>query len=112
MLCTPPGMSLLRTPPRTEPPRGAASARRREELFPGVSEAEWNDFRWQARHSVRNLEQLERVVRLTDEEREGVRRTASLFHLAITPYYLTLIDDHPHCPVCCRRDRISATGCG
>jgi len=95
-----PSAREARPPPRTTPPRGHAAPRPWRELFPGVGEAEWNDWRWQARHSVRTLEELERYVDLTEDEREGVRRTEKIFRLAITPYYLTLIDpSHPHCPV-------------
>lgn len=89
----------LHVPPRTTPPRGRSPGDRRRALFPGVSDADWNDFRWQSRHTVRTLEQLERLLPLAEEEREGVRRTASVFKLAITPYYLSLVDDHPWCPV-------------
>ena len=89
-----------RQPPRTTPPRGASPVRDWREMFPEATEAEWNDWRWQARRSVRTLEELERHVALTDDERAGVRQTASIFKLAITPYYLTLIDPaHPFCPV-------------
>mgnify|MGYP001183196686 CR=1 FL=1 len=62
--------------------------------------AEWNDWRWQMRNAVRSLEQLERAVPLTDDERAGCRETASVFRLGITPYYLSLVDkEHPLCPV-------------
>lgn len=89
-----------RRPPSTRPPRGAAPARDWREIFPGVSDEEWGDWRWQARRSIRTLEELEPLVRLTDDERAGIRETASIFKLAITPYYLSLIDpDHPFCPV-------------
>ena len=33
---------------------------------------EWADPRWQLRHSFRTAQQLERVLRLTDEEREAL----------------------------------------
>lgn len=60
----------------------------------------WNDWRWQMRNAVRSLEQLERAVPLTEDERAGCRATASVFRLGITPYYLSLIDpEHPFCPV-------------
>jgi len=72
----------------------------RERLFPGVSDAEWQDWRWQQRNAIRTLEALERLVPLTDDEREGCKRTASVFRLGISPYYLSLVDlEHPFCPV-------------
>lgn len=77
----------------------AAEAGRRA-LFPEATEAEWSDWRWQQRHAVRNLAQLERFIPLTEDERAGVQETASLFRIGISPYYLSLIDrEHPFCPV-------------
>jgi lysine 2,3-aminomutase len=73
---------------------------RRNQLFPDASDVEWRDWRWQLRNSVRSLEQLEGFFRLTDDERRGVRETAGIFRLGISPYYLSLIDPgHPYCPV-------------
>ncbi len=73
---------------------------RRAELYPEATEAEWHDWRWQARHMVSGLEELEAKLPLTDDEREGVRRTAAIFRLGITPYYLSLVDPgHPFCPI-------------
>ncbi len=69
-------------------------------FFPDVSEAQFGDWRWQLRQSVRTLEALQRLVPLTAEERAGVERTASVFRLGMSPYYLSLIDrEHPFCPV-------------
>ncbi len=72
----------------------------RSRLFPGASDAEWRDWRWQLRHSVRSLEELARVVDLTEDERRGCIETQGVFRLGISPYYLSLIDPrHPFCPV-------------
>jgi lysine 2,3-aminomutase len=69
-------------------------------LFPDATEAEWRDWRWQSRHAVRSLAELERLIPLSDDERRGCVETASIFRLGITPYYLSLIDpQHPFCPV-------------
>src|SRR5206468_3763937 len=72
----------------------------RKELFPNATDAEWRDWRWQLRHGVRSLAELERYIRLTDGERRGCAETSGIFRLGISPYYLSLIDpDHPYCPV-------------
>ena len=72
----------------------------RAELFPGATDAEWRDWRWQLRHSVRSLADLSRLLPLTEDERRGCEETQGVFRLGISPYYLSLIDrDHPHCPV-------------
>lgn len=70
------------------------------ELFPNATETEWRDWRWQQRNAVRSLQQLERHVRLTEDERRGCLDTAGIFRLGISPYYLSLIDpENPFCPV-------------
>ncbi len=68
--------------------------------YPDADRHQWNDWRWQMRHAVRSLAELERHLSLTEAERAGCRDTAALFRLAISPYYLSLIDrQHPFCPV-------------
>jgi lysine 2,3-aminomutase len=70
------------------------------DLFPGVTPAEWGDWRWQHRHALRTAEELGRVVDLTADERSGIAATAAIFRLAVTPYYASLVDRrHPFCPV-------------
>jgi lysine 2,3-aminomutase len=73
---------------------------RRKEMFPHATDAEWRDWRWQLRHSVRSLDELQRLIPLTDDERRGCEETKDVFRLGISPYYLSLIDPrHPLCPV-------------
>jgi lysine 2,3-aminomutase len=81
-------------------PSRPASEPGRRALFPEATDTEWADWRWQQRHAVRNLAQLERYVPLTPDERAGVQETASLFRIGISPYYLSLLDrEHPLCPI-------------
>ena len=73
---------------------------RRKELFPNVTDAEWNDWRWQVRNRVETLDELKKYIKLTPEEEEGVAKSLQTLRLAITPYYLSLIDpENPRCPV-------------
>ncbi len=72
----------------------------RELMFPHVSDEQWNDWHWQVRNRIETLEELKKYISLTAEEEEGVKKTLSTLRMAITPYYLTLIDtENPHCPV-------------
>jgi lysine 2,3-aminomutase len=72
----------------------------RHERFAKATDAEWNDWRWQLRHSVRSLEDLEELVQLTEDERRGCEETREVFRLGISPYYLSLVDRlNPFCPV-------------
>ena len=73
---------------------------RRKTLFPEVTDEQWNDWKWQVKNRIETLDQLKKYIKLTPEEEEGVRKTLSTLRMAITPYYLSLIDpDDPYCPI-------------
>lgn len=73
---------------------------RRKELFPNVPDEQWNDWKWQVKNRVETLEDLKKYIPLTKEEEEGVRKTLQTLRMAITPYYLSLIDpNNPDCPI-------------
>ena len=64
----------------------------RKRHFPGVKTAEWNDWRWQNRNRIRTLQQLERIVAVTEEERAAILRHKGPLPIGVTPYYMSLID--------------------
>lgn len=69
-------------------------------MFPNVSDKDWNDWRWQVRNRIETLEELKKYVNLTPEEEEGVAKSLKTLRMAITPYYLSLIDlNNPYDPV-------------
>jgi len=69
-------------------------------LFPGVSAADWNDWRWQVRNRITTVDQLKRVMPLSPAAEDGARRCLDVFRMAITPYYASLIDPaDPGCPI-------------
>ena len=73
---------------------------RRKQLFPNVSDADWNDWHWQVANRAETLEDLKKYITLTPEEEEGVKACLGTLRMAITPYYLSLIDpDDPHDPI-------------
>ena len=73
---------------------------RRKELFPNVTDEQWNDWKWQVKNRIESLEQLNKYISLTAEEQEGVRKSLETLRMAITPYYLSLIDPNdPNDPV-------------
>ena len=72
---------------------------RREMLFPGVPDQDWNSWQWQVKNRITTLEALTDLLALTEDEIDGVKEALQQFRMAITPYYLTLIDpDDPHDP--------------
>ncbi|WP_040192677.1 lysine 2,3-aminomutase [Clostridium culturomicium] len=73
---------------------------RRYELFPNVTDEQWNDWRWQVKNRIETLDQLKKYIPLTEEEEEGAKKCLETLRMAITPYYLSLIDPtNPHDPV-------------
>ncbi len=73
---------------------------RKYALWEDVTEAEWNDWRWQSRNRITTLDQLKQVVNLTPEEEEGIKEATKYFFMSITPYYAAQMDpDDPTCPV-------------
>ena len=70
------------------------------ERFPGISDAQWQDWRWQHRNALRTPQALARVVDLSAPEERGLALAAARFRLGVTPYYASLMDRrHPFCPV-------------
>jgi lysine 2,3-aminomutase len=65
-----------------------------ERISPGAHISKWKDWKWQLRHSIRDISTFEKVtgIRFEPSERELLERTVAKFSLSITPYYLSLID--------------------
>jgi len=98
----PPQQSMAEEPPH----RRSAQQSRRAPIWADVSDAQWNDWRWQLSHRLNSLEELSQIINLTEEEIEGCR--SHHFRVDITPYFASLIDpDDPNCPI---RRQVIPTG--
>ena len=72
----------------------------RKRFFPDVTDEEWNDWKWQVRNRIETVDQLKKYIDLTEEEEAGIREALKTLRMAITPYYLSLIDtEDPECPI-------------
>jgi lysine 2,3-aminomutase len=79
----------------------------RQRFFPAVTDADWNNWKWQFRHRITFVDQLSTFIPLSPEERTRVELVTKRYPMAITPYYLSLIDpDNPRDPV--RRQAVPA----
>jgi lysine 2,3-aminomutase len=80
-------------------PHGKISPRSRifrQRYFPEVDAHAWNDWRWQMRHRIKDLQGLERLFRLSDDERSAILRHRGSLPVGITPYYASLLaPDNP-----------------
>ncbi len=70
------------------------------ELWKDVTEDEWNDWNWQVKNRITNVEQLSKVINLTEQEKNDINVVLKKFRMGITPYYASLMDkDDRKCPV-------------
>lgn len=60
----------------------------------GSSAGNWQDWKWQLRHSIKELDTFETLLNIsvTESLRRQFQRIVEKFPLSITPYYLSLID--------------------
>ncbi|MFH1577790.1 MAG: KamA family radical SAM protein [Candidatus Omnitrophota bacterium] len=69
-------------------------------LFKEVNPLDWEDWHWQIKHRIYSADQLSQIIKLTPEEAEGIKRGRGNMSMAITPFWLTLIDpEDAHCPI-------------
>ena len=66
-----------------------------------VADKDWNDWRWQLKHRITTVEQLQRFLpTLTPEELAGAKLANTKLALGITPYFFNLIDPaDENCPI-------------
>ncbi len=70
---------------------------RREIMFKNVTDEQWNDWHWQVANRISTVEDLEKYIELSNSEKEAVDKCLTQLRMAITPYYLSLIDpDNPN----------------
>ncbi|TCT13844.1 L-lysine 2,3-aminomutase [Natranaerovirga pectinivora] len=57
-------------------------------------ESDWGDWKWQIRNTINDIETFEDVtgIKFAAEEKDELSETLNKFPLAITPYYLSLIE--------------------
>ncbi|MEA1959825.1 MAG: lysine 2,3-aminomutase [Bacillota bacterium] len=65
-----------------------------EKISSDAKVSNWKDWKWQLKHSVRNIDTFEKLlgIKFDPEERKQLNETVDKFPLSITPYYLSLID--------------------
>lgn len=61
-------------------------------LFADISAEAWNDWTWQSKNRITTLSDLKKYIALTPEEEQGIEKCLETFRMAVTPYYLSLID--------------------
>jgi len=59
----------------------------------GATEENWNDYKWQLKNRIFDLDTLLQIIKLEDDEVQAVREVGEQFRWGISPYYLALIDE-------------------
>jgi lysine 2,3-aminomutase len=81
------------------------------ELWNDITEAQWNDPKWQMKNSIRSVSQLKKVIKLSKFQEEEIERTLRTLDsqgkeaLRITPYYATLMQADPFNPTMFRGEK-------
>lgn len=69
------------------------------EFFNG-NEEDWNNFSWQLKNRIQDLDSLCKFINLSEKEKEAVSEVEKKYRWAISPYYLSLMDpDDSRCSV-------------
>lgn len=98
----------FRPAPVRRPQQSARVRLFRRAFFPEASDREWNDWRWQLRHRIQDLETFERILHLSHDERLAIEQGGSMLPVGVTPYYMSLLSyDSPEQPL--RRTVIPST---
>jgi lysine 2,3-aminomutase len=72
---------------------------KRAPVYQDVPDEKWNDWRWQLSHRLNSVDEIAKVLMLTDSERKALSMP-NLFRVDITPYFISLIDpDDPDDPI-------------
>ncbi|MCF6459492.1 lysine 2,3-aminomutase [Clostridium sp. Cult3] len=70
------------------------------ELWKDVTDTQWNDWKWQVRNRITDVETLKKVINITEQEEKEIGAVLEKFRMGITPYYASLMDpDDPNCPI-------------
>jgi glutamate 2,3-aminomutase len=66
----------------------------------GGSEQDWDNWKWQIGHLIRDTKVLGKLIRLIPGEVDEIEKTATQYRWSISPYYASLMDPEDRdCPV-------------
>ena len=64
----------------------------RNDIFKDIPGEKWSNWRWHLDNKVSSVEDLKKLVNITAVQEEGIAKCLEKFRMAITPYYLSLVD--------------------
>jgi len=81
----------------------------RNRFFPYASIWDWNDWKWQLRNRIKDLQALSRIIQLSNDEKTAVEKHTGPLPVGITPYYASLLSE-TDCTQPLRRTHIPVNG--
>jgi len=65
-----------------------------------ATEEQWDDWHWQMKHRIEDIETLEKLVDISNEQKQAIEKIEKECRWSISPYYLSILDpSDPSCPV-------------
>jgi len=64
----------------------------RKRFYPDSTRQQWNDWRWQLRNRIKDLQGLEHILLLSRAERTAISSHSGPLPSSVSPYYASLID--------------------
>lgn len=57
-----------------------------------ATEEDWNDWNWQNKHRIEDVEVLSKILFLSNKEKEAINKVSEKYRWSVSPYYLSLMD--------------------
>lgn len=90
----------LQQQPQVTLRRSSIGDYRKVSLWKDIPEESWEDWHWQIKNRIHTLEAISKILVLTPQEEEGIKKSHGRLSMAITPYWVTLMDPtDPECPI-------------
>jgi len=94
----PGGSAILRSQEEEEPP--STSATNRIRLFGHITDDEWNNWKWQFQNRITTIEELAKLIPLSNKEQAQLRLVTQRYPFSVTPHYLSQINlNDPEDPI-------------
>ncbi|MFW6262900.1 MAG: lysine 2,3-aminomutase, partial [Thermotogota bacterium] len=60
--------------------------KQKNSIWGNCTPEEWNDWKWQLKNRIMDVETLNKVIKLTEEDKRAIEHSLGFLRMAITPY--------------------------
>ncbi|MFA6807632.1 MAG: glutamate 2,3-aminomutase [Eubacteriales bacterium] len=60
--------------------------------FFNASDLDWEDWHWQMKHRITDVNTLSSIIQITEKQKEEIHLVGKTYRWAVSPYYLSLMD--------------------